>query len=180
MSRSTPEMIASAMVFFSLSIPSLLSKRFSAGRYGEEFEENFAVSTLGNSSNLTDAIRNDAGAELVEPPEDDITITLELQPEKVIARSIPTLDWRPRSRADALPQKPAPAGNSGGSLSYSAQAAEQFSSSCRHRLARNRGALGGGWRSGAMHQWIPEKGSPPPSWSFTRSGSSPRFEHGQG
>ena len=142
MSKSTPEMIASATVFLSLSIPSLLSKRFSAGLYGEEFEENFAVSTLGNSSNLTDAIGDDAGAELVEPPEDDITTTLELQPEKVvIARPNPTLDWRPRSRADALPPKPASAGNGGGSLSYSAQAAEQFSSSCRHRLARNRGAL---------------------------------------
>ena len=118
-----------------------------AGLYGEEFEEDFAVSTLGNSSNLTDAIGEDTGAELVEPPEDDVTITLEPQPEEiVIARPIPTLDSRPRSSADALPPKPtSAAGNNNnsnnGSLSYSAQVAEQFSSSYRQTPSQERGRL---------------------------------------
>ena len=53
-----------------------------AGLHGEEFEEDFAVSTLGNSSSLTHAVGDDTGAELVEPPEDDVTMIPETQPEK--------------------------------------------------------------------------------------------------
>ena len=40
---------------------------------------------------------------------------------------------------------------------------------------------GGGWL--AQQSYAPmdsRKGVPPPSWSITGSGSSPRFEHGQG
>ncbi|KAH9015878.1 hypothetical protein EDB85DRAFT_2295443 [Lactarius pseudohatsudake] len=71
------------------------------GLYGEEFEEDFAVSTLDNPSNITDAVGDDAGAELLEPPEDDVTPAT-LEPEE--AKPIPTLDSRPRlSNADALP-----------------------------------------------------------------------------
>ena len=141
-------MIASTTVFPLFFLPFLLNQNvILAGLYGEEFEEDFAVSTLGNSSNLTDAIGEDTGAELVEPPEDDVTITLEPQPEEiVIARPIPTLDSRPRSSADALPPKPtSAAGNNNnsnnGSLSYSAQVAEQFSSSYRQTPSQERGRL---------------------------------------
>jgi hypothetical protein len=112
------------------------------GLYGEEFEEDFAVSTLGNSSNLTDANGDDADAELLEPPEDDVTITLE-QPQEE-ARPIPTLvDSRSRLSSDALPPKPSSAGNGngGGSLSYSAQVAEQFSSAYRQTPSQERGRL---------------------------------------
>ena len=78
MSRSTLAMIASTTVVSLFFLPLLVNeKRYPAGLYGEEFEENFAVSTLGNFSNLTHAIGDDTGAELVEPPEDDVTITLE-------------------------------------------------------------------------------------------------------
>ena len=117
---------------------------YPAGLYGEEFEEDFAVSTLG-SNQTTETFGDDAGAELVEPPEDDVTITLEPpQPEEsVIARPIPTLDSsRPRSSADALPPKPTSGNNNNnGSLSYSAQVAEQFSSSYRQTPSQERGRL---------------------------------------
>ena len=71
-------MIASTTVVSLFFLPLLVNeKRYPAGLYGEEFEQDsFAVSTLGNSSNLTHAIGNDTGAELVEPPEDDVMITL--------------------------------------------------------------------------------------------------------
>ncbi|KAI9454230.1 hnRNP A1-gamma isoform [Lactarius psammicola] len=99
------------------------------GLYGEEFEEDFAVSTLDNPSNITDAIGDDANAELLEPPEDE-------------ARPIPTLDSRPRLNADALPPKPAASANGGGvPLSYSAQVAEQFSSAYRQTPSQERGRL---------------------------------------
>ena len=125
-------MIASATVSYISFIPSLLSKRLYAGLDGGEFEDDFGVSTPGNSSNLTDAISDDAGAELVEPPEDDVTITLEPQTEEVVmAWPIPTLDSRPRSSADAFPPRSTSAvgsSNNNSSLSYSAQVAEQVSS----------------------------------------------------
>ena len=115
-----------------------------AGLYGEEFEEDFAVSTLVIPSGITDAIGDDANAELLDPSE-DITITLE--PEE--AKPIPTLDSRPRLNADALPPKPLSAGNNnnnnhnggGGPLSYSAQVAEQFSSAYRQTPSQERGRL---------------------------------------
>ncbi|KAH9040885.1 hypothetical protein EDB83DRAFT_2205832, partial [Lactarius deliciosus] len=52
-------------------------------------------------------------------------------------------DSRPRlSNADALPPKPASASGSGGvPLSYSAQVAEQFSSSYRQTPSQERGRL---------------------------------------
>jgi hypothetical protein len=113
-------------------------QNFDAGLYGEEFEEDFVVSTLGNPSNITDAIGDDSGAELLELPED-------VSPLEE-ARPIPTLlDSRSRSNADALPPKPTSAGGGGGggggSLSYSAQVAEQFSSAYRQTPSQERGRL---------------------------------------
>ncbi|KAF8267762.1 hypothetical protein EI94DRAFT_1801248 [Lactarius quietus] len=78
------------------------------------FEEDVAVPTLGNPSNLTHAIGDGAGAELLDPPK-DITVTLEQQPEEA-AKPIPTLDSRPRLRTDALPPKPSSAAHN--SFSY--------------------------------------------------------------
>ena len=69
-------------------------KAYPAGLYGEEFEEDFAVSALGNSLNLPDAIGDDARAELVQPPDHNVMIqvmiTLEQPEEALIARPIPT------------------------------------------------------------------------------------------
>ncbi|KAH9015888.1 hnRNP A1-gamma isoform [Lactarius pseudohatsudake] len=63
-----------------------------------------------------------------------------LEPEE--AKPIPTLDSRPRlSNADALPPKPASASGGGLPLSYSAQVAEQFSSSYRQTPSQERGRL---------------------------------------
>ena len=123
----------------SLFLICVTQKAFDAGLYGEEFEEDFAVST-GNPSGLTDAIGDDdAGADLVEPPPEDVTLTLEPPPEEEVARPIPTLDSRPRlnNNVDALPPKPT--GN--GSLSYTAQVAEQFSSAYRQTPSQERGRL---------------------------------------
>ncbi|KAF8267755.1 hypothetical protein EI94DRAFT_1271131 [Lactarius quietus] len=141
-------MIASTTVLdFSLFLH-FFSFYFLQGLYGEEFEEDFAVTTLGNTSGLTDAANgDDAGAELLEPPEDITIITQEQQqqqPEEAIAtQPIPTLDSRPRLSADALPPKPSSAGGggNGGPLSYSAQVAEQFSSSYRQTPSQERGRL---------------------------------------
>jgi hypothetical protein len=106
-------------------------------------QEDFEVSALGSSSNLADANGDDADAELLEPPEDDVTITLE-QPQEE-ARPIPTLvDSRSWLSSDALPPKPSAAGGNGGnggSLSYSAQVAEQFSSAYRQASSQERGRL---------------------------------------
>ena len=134
-------MIALRRYFLSFFLTLVNQKRYPTGLYGNELEEHFAVSILGNVSNLTDAIGDDVSAELVEPPEDDVTITLEppLPEEAVIVRPIPTLDSsRPRSSADALPPKPTSGNN--GSLSYSAQVAEQFLRLIISRLASNEGA----------------------------------------
>ncbi|KAF8267768.1 hypothetical protein EI94DRAFT_1829932 [Lactarius quietus] len=85
--------------------------------YGEEFEEDFAVTTLGNPSSLADAaIGDDAGAEILELPEDITIITQEQQPEEAVAQPIPMLDSRPRLSADALPPKPFSAGGGNGGL----------------------------------------------------------------
>jgi hypothetical protein len=58
-------MIASTTVLSSLLYSYLYySKGQYAGLYGEEFEEGFAVSTLGNPSGITDSIGDDdAGVE---------------------------------------------------------------------------------------------------------------------
>ncbi|KAH9061948.1 hnRNP A1-gamma isoform [Lactarius vividus] len=96
------------------------------GLYGEEFEEDFAVSTLDNPSNITNAVGDDAGAELLEPPED-------AHPHAGLAAA--------SSNADALPPKPASASGGGVPLSYSAQVAEQFSSSYRQTPSQERGRL---------------------------------------
>jgi hypothetical protein len=130
-------------LFSSLFIISITHQKvFDAGLYGEEFEEDFTVPTLGNPSGLTDAIGDDdAGAELVEPPPEDVTLTLEPPPEEEVTRPIPTLDSRPRlnNNVDALPPKPTTGNN--GSLSYSAQVAEQFSSAYRQTPSQERGRL---------------------------------------
>ncbi|KAI9432722.1 hypothetical protein H4582DRAFT_1768099, partial [Lactarius indigo] len=85
-----------------------------------------------------DAVGDDVGAQLLEPPEDVIPAALE--PEE--AKSIPMLDSRPRlSNADALPPKPASASGGGVPLSYSAQVAEQFSSAYRQTPSQERGRL---------------------------------------
>jgi hypothetical protein len=120
--------------YVSFSVLFVKIKMCYTGLYGEEFEEDFEVSALGNSSNLADANGDDADAELLETPEVDVAITLE-QPQEE-ARPIPTLvDSRSWLSSDALPPKPSSAGNgnggNGGSLSYSAQVAEQFSSAYR-------------------------------------------------
>ena len=45
--------------------------------YCDEFEEDFPVSALGNPSGLSNTIGDDdAGAELVGPPPEDVTLTL--------------------------------------------------------------------------------------------------------
>ncbi len=114
------------------------------GLYGDELEEDFAVSTLGNPSAITDSAADDGAAEFIEPPED-----LSALGEAEAAQPIPTLDSRPprmMMNADALPPKPN-AASSGGSLvaasplSYSAQVAEQFSSSYRQTPSQERGRL---------------------------------------
>ena len=117
------------------------SKPCHAGLYGEEFEEDFAVSTLANPSGLIDTIGDDANAELLDPSED---IIIALEPEE--AKSIPMLDSRPRLSSDALPPKPLSAGtnnnnNGGGPMSYSAQVAEQFSSAYRQTPSQEWGRL---------------------------------------
>ena len=58
-------MIASTTLFSLFFLPLLSTKNVILQVYGEEFEEDFAASTLDNSSNLTDAIGDDAGAESV-------------------------------------------------------------------------------------------------------------------
>jgi len=106
---------------------------------GEEFEEHFAVSTLGNAPNITDATGDDAGAELVDPPEDLIMTTsaAALEPNPEDAKPILTLDSssrlpRPTSFADALPPKPSSGTAPVTPLSYSAPVAEHLLSSYRH------------------------------------------------
>jgi len=117
------------------------------GLYGDELEEDFAVSTLGNPSAITDSAADDGTAEFIEPPEG-----LSALGEAEAAQPIPTLDSRPRMmmmNADALPPKPNAASSGGGSLvssassplSYSAQVAEQFSSSYRQTPSQERGRL---------------------------------------
>jgi len=115
------------------------------GLYGDEFEEDFVVSALGNSSAITDSAIDDGTAEFIEPPEDlSATIT-----EVEVAQPIPTYDStassRPRTNADALPPRPnaaSGASNAASSpLSYSAQVAEQFSSSYRQTPSQERGRL---------------------------------------
>ncbi len=69
-----------------------------------------------------------------------------LEPNPKDAKPNPTLDSssrlpRPTSFADALPQKPSSGTAPGASLSYSAQVAEQFSSSYRQAPSQERGRL---------------------------------------
>jgi hypothetical protein len=137
-------MIASTTVLFVLFfLPSLSkSKSVLQASMAKSSKKILQFPLLATPSNLTDAIGDDADAELLEPPEDDVTITLEQPPEE--ARPIPTLvDSRPRLSSDALPPKPSSAGNgnTGGSLSYSAQVAEQFSSAYRQTPSQERGRL---------------------------------------
>ncbi|KAH9988895.1 hypothetical protein BJV77DRAFT_1019729 [Russula vinacea] len=66
------------------------------GLYGDEFEEDFAVSALGNPSTITDSNADDGAAEFLEPPEDPSAA-----PEAEAAQPIPTLDSKPRTSADA-------------------------------------------------------------------------------
>jgi len=121
----------------SLFVAQCNDQNFDAGFYGEEFEEDFSVSTLDNPSDITNAVGDDATAELLEPPEE---VTPALEPEE--AKPIPTLDSRPRlHNADALPPKPASANGGGVPLSYSAQVAEQFSSAYRQTPSQERGRL---------------------------------------
>jgi hypothetical protein len=122
------------------------------GLYGDEFEEDFAVSALGNPTALTDPSGDVTPTEFLEPPPDDpsfatpttttttsasTTTTLPLETD--VAQPIPTLDSsRTRSSADAtLPPKPNSNG-AGTPLSYSAQVAEQFSSSYRQTPSQER------------------------------------------
>ncbi|KAF8494448.1 hnRNP A1-gamma isoform [Russula emetica] len=105
------------------------------GLYGDEFEEDFAVSALGNPSNITDSNADDGNTDFIEPPEDSSAA-----PEPEVPQPIPTLDSKPRINADALPPKPNTT-NNGSPLSYSAQVAEQFSSSYRQTPSQERGRL---------------------------------------
>ncbi|KAH9976779.1 hypothetical protein BGW80DRAFT_880422 [Lactifluus volemus] len=124
------------------------------GLYGDEFEEDFAVSALGNPTALTDPSGDVTPTEFLEPPPDDpsfatpttttttsasTTTTTTLPLETDVAQPIPTLDSsRTRSSADAtLPPKPNSNG-AGTPLSYSAQVAEQFSSSYRQTPSQER------------------------------------------
>ena len=121
----------------------------SPGLYGDEFEEDFVVSSLGNPSAITDsAVAVDDGtADFIEPPEDQSVAI----PEVEAAQPIPTFDStatapsRPRTNADALPPRPNAASGASNSasnpLSYSAQVAEQFSSSYRQTPSQERGRL---------------------------------------
>jgi hypothetical protein len=112
---------------------------FTQGLYGDEFEEDFAVSALGNPSNITDSNADDGTTDFIEPPEDPSAAS-ESEVE-VVTQPIPTLDSsRPRTNADALPPKPSTTTNNG-SLSYSAQVAEQFSSAYRQTPSQERGRL---------------------------------------
>ena len=117
------------------------------GLYGDEFEEDFVVSALGNPPTITDsAVAVDDGtADFIEPPE-DLSVTI---PEVEAAQPIPTFDStassRPRTNADALPPRPNAASGASNTasnpLSYSAQVAEQFSSSYRQTPSQERGRL---------------------------------------
>jgi hypothetical protein len=109
------------------------------GLYGDEFEEDFAVSALGNPSTITDSNADDGATEFLEPPEDPLSAAPEAEEA---AQPIPTLDSsKLRTNADALPPKPNAASNNGASLSYSAQVAEQFSSAYRQTPSQERGRL---------------------------------------
>ena len=94
------------------------------------------MSALGNPSNLTDPNADDGTTDFVEPPEDPSAAP---EPEGV-PQPIPTLDSKPRSNIDTLPPKPNSNAN-GSPLSYSAQVAEQFSSSYRQTPSQERGRL---------------------------------------
>jgi len=94
------------------------------------------VSALDNPSNITDSNADDGTTDFIEPPEDPSAAS---EPEAV-AQPIPTLDSKPRTNADALPPKPNTF-NNGVPLSYSAQVAEQFSSSYRQTPSQERGRL---------------------------------------
>jgi hypothetical protein len=152
-----------------VSLPSLSFSHFpnphTPGLYGDELEEDFAVSTLGNPSAITDSAADGGAAEFIEPPED-----LSALGEAEVAQPIPTLDSRPprmMMNADALPPKPN-AASSGGSLvgasplSYSAQVAEQFSSSYRQTPSQERGRLDAA-RLAQFNQTAQNAGAPPGS-----------------
>ena len=96
------------------------------------------VSPLGNPPTIAQSIADDGTTEFIEPPE-DIPTALEAAEA---AQPIPTLDSRPRTNADALPPKPnASSAANAAALSYSAQVAEQFSSSYRQTPSQERGRL---------------------------------------
>lgn len=116
------------------------------GLYGDEFEEDFVVSALGNSSAITDSAVADGATEFIEPPEDlSASIPLEVEAAQPIPTFDSTASSRPRTNADALPPRPntlSGASNAASSpLSYSAQVAEQFSSSYRQTPSQERGRL---------------------------------------
>jgi hypothetical protein len=128
------------MVTFSPLSLSLPSFQLYTGLYGDEFEEDFAVSALGNPSNITDSNADDGTTDFIEPsedpsaaPESEVEIVTQPQP-------IPTLDSKPRTNADALPPRPN-TGNNVSPMSYSAQVAEQFSSAYHQTPSQERGRL---------------------------------------
>src|SRR6266404_2445910 len=105
-------------------------------------------SVFGKALNTTDTTGDDAAAELVDPPEDLIMTTsaTALEPNPEDAKPIPTLDSSSRlprltSFTDALPPKPSSGTAPATSLLYSAQVAEQFSSSYHQTLRQDRGRL---------------------------------------
>ena len=112
------------------------------GLYGDEFEEDFVVSALDNPPTITDSVVDHGTTDFIDPPE-DVSVAV---PEVEAAQPIPTFDStassRPRTNADALPPRPnAASGASNTALSYSAQVAEQFSSSYRQTPSQERGRL---------------------------------------
>ena len=130
------------------------------GLYGDEFEEDFAVSALGNPTTITDPSGDVTPTEFLEPSPEDPSFatpttattsatanTTALPLETDVAQPIPTFDSsRPRSSTDAsLPPKPNSSTSNGAAagtpLSYSAQVAEQFSSSYRQTPSQERSRL---------------------------------------